>query len=66
MVFDSAKVKGDGISGRVRAISDDGIEVQCVGGRILVKRVRAEGGGKVPASEWASEVGLAVGDEFGI
>ena len=66
MVFDSAKVQGDGISGRVRAITEDGIEVQCVGGRILVKRVRAEGGGKVPAAEWASEVGLEVGDEFGL
>jgi len=66
MVFDSAKVRGDGISGRVRAITDDGIEVQCVGGRILVKRVKAEGGGKVSAAEWASGVGLEVGDEFGI
>jgi methionyl-tRNA formyltransferase len=66
MVFDSAKVPGDGISGRVRAITDDGIEVQCVGGRILVKRVKAEGGGKVPAAEWASDVGLKAGDEFGI
>lgn len=66
MIFDSAKVRGDGISGRVRAITDDGFEVQCVGGRVLVKRVRAEGGAKVPAAEWASEVGLQVGDEFGI
>ncbi len=64
-IFDSAKVPGDGISGRIRAITDDGIEVQSVGGRILVKRVRPEGGGKVSASEWASEAGLQVGDEFG-
>lgn len=64
-IYDSAKVPGDGISGRVRAISDDGIEVQCVAGRILVKRVRPEGGGKVPAAEWAADVGLAVGDELG-
>ncbi len=65
MVFDSAKVKGDGISGRIRAISENGVEVQCVGGRLLVKRVRAEGGAKVPAAEWAAEAGLQVGDEFG-
>ena len=66
MVFDSEKISGDGISARVRAITDDGIEVQCVGGRVLVKRVRAEGGGKVSATEWASDVGLKVGDEFGL
>lgn len=63
-VFDSARAPGDGISGRVRAITDEGVEVQCVGGRILLKRVRPEGGGKVPATEWAAEVGLEVGDEF--
>lgn len=64
-VFDCARATGDGISGRVRAITDDGIEVQCVGGRILLKRVRPEGEGKIPASEWASSVGLQVGDELG-
>ena len=63
-IFDAARVPGDGISGRIRAITEDGVEVQSVGGRILVKRVRPEGGGKMPASEWAAEVGLAVGDEF--
>jgi methionyl-tRNA formyltransferase len=63
-VFDSARVPGDGISGRIRKISDDGIEVQSIGGRILVKRVRPDGGGKVPAFEWAADVGLKVGDEF--
>lgn len=64
-LFDCARVPGDGISGRVRAISDDGIEVQCVGGRILLKRVRPDGEGKIPATEWASGVGLSVGDELG-
>ncbi|WP_420558150.1 methionyl-tRNA formyltransferase [Roseovarius sp.] len=63
-IFDSARASGDGISGRVRAITDDGIEVQCVGGRILVKRVRPEGGDKTPAAQWASQVGLEVGEEF--
>jgi len=64
-IFDCAKVSGDGISSRVRAITDDGIEVQCVGGRVLIKRVRPEGGGKISATEWASDVGLKVGDELG-
>lgn len=63
-IFDAARVPGDGISGRIRAITEDGIEVQSIGGRILVKRVRPEGGGKMPAAEWAAEAGLAVGDEF--
>ncbi|SFR18253.1 methionyl-tRNA formyltransferase [Poseidonocella sedimentorum] len=64
-VFDCRPVPGDGISGRIRAISDEGVEVQCVGGRIRLHRVRPEGGGKVPASEWAASVGLKPGDELG-
>ncbi len=63
-VFDSSVVPGDGISGRIRAISEHGIEVQCVGGRICVKRVRQEGGDKAPATDWAANAGLEVGDEF--
>ena len=63
-IFDAARVPGDGISGRIRAVTEDGVEVQSIGGRILVKRVRPDGGGKMSASEWAAEVGLAVGDEF--
>ncbi len=64
-IFDSARAPGDGISSRVRAISDEGIEVQCVGGRVLVQRVRPEGGKKIAASEWAKSVGLKAGDELG-
>lgn len=64
-VFDSARVAGDGISSRVMAISDEGVTVQCVGGRILMKRVKPAGGGKQPASEWASATGLSVGDTLG-
>jgi len=63
-VFDCARVPGDGISGRVRAISDAGIEVQCVGGRVLVKRVRPDSGAKMTAADWAADAGLSVGDEF--
>ncbi len=64
-VFDSARAPGDGISSRVRAISEAGIEVQCVGGRVLVKRVRPEGGAKISAIDWAKSVDLKVGDELG-
>jgi methionyl-tRNA formyltransferase len=64
-IFDSARVPGDGISGRIRSINEAGIEVQCVGGRVLVKRVRPEGGAKITANEWAKSVDLKVGDELG-
>ena len=64
-IFECAMVPGDGISGRVRAVGDEGFEVQCVGGRILVKRVRPEGEGKVAAAEWAASVGLEPGATIG-
>ena len=64
-IFDSALVPGDGISGRIREISDEGISVQAVGGRVLVKRVRPAGEAKMPASEWATAAGLKPGDSLG-
>jgi methionyl-tRNA formyltransferase len=64
-VYDCALVPGDGISGRVREVSDAGVAVQCVGGRILIKRVRPAGGAKIPAAEWAASVGLAPGATLG-
>ena len=64
-IFDSTRVPGDGISGRVREITDEGVSVQAVGGRVLVKRVRPADGAKMPASEWAASVGLKAGDTFG-
>jgi len=64
-IFDSARVDGDGVSGRVTDISDDGITMQCIGGRILVKRVKPNGGDKQPAVEWAANNGLAAGDVLG-
>ena len=64
-VFDCALVPGDGISGRVREITGEGVSVQCVGGRILIKRVRPAGEGKISASEWAASVGLEPGATLG-
>ena len=64
-IFDSAKTSGDGISGKIVNISDDGVEVQCIGGRVLVKRVRPAGSDKQPAGEWAASAGIAVGDVIG-
>jgi len=64
-VFDCARVPGDGISGRVREVSDDGVAVQCVGGRILIKRVRTAGGAKMTAAEWAASIGPDPGATLG-
>ena len=64
-VFDAARVPGDGISSRVTEVSDQGVTVQCIGGRILIKRVRHADGGKVAASEWAAAAGLAAGQNLG-
>ena len=58
-------VAGDGVAGRVTDIEEDGITIQSVGGRILVKRVKPTGGQKVSASEWAASVKLSVGDTLG-
>jgi methionyl-tRNA formyltransferase len=64
-IFDAKLVSGDGISGRIMNVSDDGVTVQSVGGRILVKRVKPQGGAKMPAAQWAQEAGLKVGDTLG-
>jgi len=65
-IFDSARVDGDGVSGRVIEISDDGVTIQCIGGRIMVKRVRPAGGDKQSAAAWAAESGLKAGDTLGV
>ncbi len=64
-IFDSARVPGDGVSSKVIEISDAGVTVQCIGGRVLIKRVKPAGGAKQPASEWAATVGLNAGDILG-
>ena len=64
-VYDCARVPGDGISSRVMEVSDEGVAVQCIGGRILIKRVRPAGEGKMAAAEWAAAAGLAPKSELG-
>lgn len=63
-VFDSRRVAGDGVSGRVIDVSEDGVTVQCIGGRILLKRVKPDGGAKQTAAEWAVEIELKAGDSL--
>ncbi len=64
-IFDSVRTAGDGVSSKIVAISDDGITIQAIGGRVLVKRVRPAGGDKQMAADWAASKGLAVGDMLG-
>ncbi len=63
-IYDSERLPGDGISGRVMEVSDEGVTIQCIGGRIRIKRVNA-GEGKVPALTWAAAVGLEVKTDLG-
>lgn len=51
-VFDCARVEGDGSPGELVAVLDDGIAMQANGGRILIKRLRPQGGQKQLATEW--------------
>ncbi|MDP6573836.1 MAG: methionyl-tRNA formyltransferase [Rhodospirillales bacterium] len=65
-IFDSARLdEASGAPGEVLDVSADGIAVAAAGGGILVKRVRAEGGQKVPAAEFTTEAGLAKGERLG-
>ena len=64
-IYDSVRVSGDGVAGRVMDVSPEGVVIQSVGGRVLIKRVKPSGGEKVAASEWAASIGLSVGDTLG-
>lgn len=64
-IYDSESVPGDGIAGRIMDISDAGVTVQSVGGRVLVKRVKPAGGAKTTAAEWANAAGVKTGDSLG-
>ena len=63
-IYDAERLPGDGNSSRVMEISEDGVTVQCIGGRIRIKRVKADAG-KQPAAEWAAAIGLEVKTELG-
>ena len=64
-IYDCARGPGDGVSGKVVDISNDGVWVQLIGGRLCIKRVRPQGEGKIPAAEWAASAGLKPGDVLG-
>jgi len=64
-VFDCKRVPGDGVSSKVVGVSEEGVTVQLIGGRICVMRVRPAGGDKMPAHDWASQAGIAAGTILG-
>ena len=64
-VFDCRREPGDGISSKVMAVSEDGVSVQCIGGRVRVMRVRPKGGDKMAAHEWAAQAGVEKGSVLG-
>ena len=55
----------NGKPGEVIAVEADGFSVCAQGGRIEVRKVKAEGGKKVSAGDYARETGLAVGQVLG-
>ena len=65
-IFDARRADGTGTPGEVVSVSeDDGVTVQADGGRIVAKRVRPAGGGKIPAAEWAANAGITAGSKLG-
>jgi methionyl-tRNA formyltransferase len=51
--------------GRVLRVDGDGFDVRLNGGVLRVTRVQPMGGKKLPAAEWAREVGLEAGTRLG-
>ena len=65
-IYDSERLEGDGENhGEIVGLSDGGATVQGNGGRILVKRVRPAGAGKMAAAEWAQSAGIGPGKKLG-
>ncbi len=65
-IFDAAKLSsGAGAPGEITGVGEEGITVAAQGGAILVKRVRPEGAGKMPAGEFAANAGIAAGARLG-
>ncbi len=65
-IFDCGiEADGDGVPGEVIEIADARLTVAAAGGRILVKRVRGEGGDKLAAGDYAAASGLTKGTRLG-
>ena len=64
-IYTSEKMSGAGNPGEVVEVSASGVVVQASGGRIAVQRVRPAGSGKISASDWVANEGIAPGDKLG-
>jgi methionyl-tRNA formyltransferase len=64
-IYDSARADGDGTPGEVISVGEEGVTVQGNGGRIVIGRVRPQGGDKQAAAEWAAAAELAPGAKLG-
>lgn len=65
-LYDVAKLgPADGPPGEVTEVNEEGFVVAASGGRILVRRVRADGGDKIAASELVSGGGVFKGARLG-
>jgi methionyl-tRNA formyltransferase len=65
-IFD-CQLTGDveaGMPGRVLRVDNDGFDVRLNGGVLRIARVQPEGEKKLPAGEWAAQVGLKEGSRF--
>ncbi|MEC9368806.1 MAG: methionyl-tRNA formyltransferase [Pseudomonadota bacterium] len=61
-IFDCSRIVIDaGAPGRIVSVTEDGFSVSARGGEIHVRRVKPEGGKKMPAGEYAVEAGLSEG-----
>lgn len=54
-----------GMPGRILRVKEEGFDVRLNGGVLRVLRVQPKGGKKMPATEWAREMGLEVGARLG-
>ncbi len=64
-IYDSARTDGKGQPGEIIERAESGLRVAAGNDALLLKRVRAAGGQKIGASEWAAKAGLRVGDRLG-
>ncbi len=64
-IYDAARRDGAGTPGEVVDVAQDGVTVQAGGGRVVLKRVRPQGAGKIQAAEWAAEAGIEPGTKLG-
>jgi methionyl-tRNA formyltransferase len=64
-IFDAMRMEDSGGEpGEVVSLTDNGFSVAADGGCILVRRVRAEGGDKIGAAEFAATADITIGTRF--